>query len=78
MERYSSVTMSLGILEKYLEERIKMMAVLRAKESHYSNDFPFLTCWRCSYRSPTLEYEKVITWPDMFALRQFGQPLTDL
>ena len=55
-----------------------MMAVLRAKESHYSNDFPFLTCWGCSYRSPSLEYEKVITWPDMFALRQFGQPLTDL
>lgn len=70
--------MSLGILEKYLEERIKMMAVLSAKESHYSNDFPFLTCWSCSYRSPTLEYEKEITWPDMFALRQFGQPLTDL
>lgn len=55
-----------------------MMAVHRAKESHYSNDFPFLTCWGCSYRSPSLEYEKVITWPDMFASRQFGQPLTDL
>ena len=78
MERYSSVTMSLGILEKYLEERIKVMAVHRAKESHYSNDSPFLICWDCSYRSSTLEYEKLITWPDMFALRQFGQPLTDL